>query len=1135
MRQPIPLLARITFLALFFALVTFSEKGFSQQFSLAKSPAGALIVPQQNGAKEAEMSLTEALERLEKKYKVRFTYNPRLIKGLKVRSVDPADVGLEKALDMLFETHGLKYKKYSKPDNTYFIYSETHGEEGSSGTVVPVKAQEQAHRVTGTVTSPLEPAGLPGVSIVVKGTTIGTITDVDGKYALEVPSPEGVLIFSFVGFQTREIPINNQTIINVELAEDDKMLDEVVVVGYGTQMRSNVTGAVDQVTAEDLEGRPVVNLTEALQGTSPNLIIQKSNSEPGAGVNLNIRGISTLGNNSPLVVIDGIVGGDINMLNPADIETVSILKDAGSAAIYGSRANNGVILVTTKKGRLNNRPSVTYNGLAGVNSPHFFLEPVSGYQNAMLRNESAFNAGKESVIYTPEQIRQFQENGDEQWFIDEITQPAWQQNHNLSVSGGGENSSYYASGGYMNQRSNFVGPDKGLTRYNFRLNLTNQIGRFKLTTMLSYMRREVTDHSSSTSTLIVDAGRVPLIYAQKDSLGRYLTNDVLQQFNSLGILEKGGFRRYDDDNIFGSVSGELKLTDFLKVRGVFGANLYSNHQFGRTIQVDFFPKGVYGDNSNTYDESRKTLELNSQIMAEFNKTFNDEHNVTLLLGVSNENHADRGTGIYLINTDPDLGTPTSETEIEARSYTSNQSSSENSLNSAFGRASYSFNNKLFGEFNFRYDGSSKFSEKNRWGFFPSVSAGYRISEEAFLGSYRDNVGGVKLRASYGVLGNQNVDNYQYQTTFFSFQNAYGFNNVPVSGTGYNFANPELRWERAATFNVGADLDFFKGALTVSVDYFNKVTSDILLPPAVPGVFGTDLPDFNAAKVGSKGWEFIATYQHMGNLFSHNLSFNIADSQNEILELVGGRVLTNLEELQILRQEGYPYHSYVGLQRDGYFQSMEEIEGAAVPEGLTVQPGDNRYVDVVKDGVIDDKDKVVFGNPFPRYTYGFNYTVAAKGFDLGVLIQGVGKRTMMIRGETVEPFHYNYGMTMYTHQLDYWTPQNPDARYPRLADNGSHSNTNNFRRGSDMYLFDGAYLRVKNVQLGYTLPGRIASKAGMEKLRVYLSGQNLFTLAKVDFVDPELTEFNSNLEQSGANSARAYPTLIYYGFGLDVTF
>ena len=990
-------------------------------------------------------------------------------------------------------------------------------------------------RITGQVLDENGEA-LPGATVMEKGTTNGTITGMDGKFTLNVTS-EATLLISFVGYISQEVKVSDQSNFTVQMEPDYTSLEEVVVLGYGVQKKASVVGSVDQVTAEKLEGRPNANMTQALQGVSPNLIVQQTNQEPGAQMNLNIRGISTLGNNSPLVVIDGIVGGDINLINPSDIESISVLKDAGSAAIYGSRANNGVILVTTKKGKKGRAMSLTYNGLAGVNTPHFFMQPVSGYQNAILRNESAANAGKNSVVYTPEQIRQFKQNGDEEWFADEITKPAWQQNHNLSLSGGNDQSTYFISMGYVDQNSNFVGPDKGMQRYNYRINMTNEFGRFKMTSMLNYVRREIDDHSSSTSTLMVDANRVPLIYKQRDSLGRFVTNDVLQEFNSLGILEEGGFRRYEDDNVFGNLQGEFEILDGLKAKAVFGGALYSNHQYARTKQVNFYPKGTYGGDRITYDENSKTIDLNTQLMLDYSKTFASHHDVGVLVGVSNENHTRRATSIRYRFTDPDLGTPTSESVIdEGQTNTSNGDAQENSLNSAFGRVSYSFSDKYFAEVSFRYDGSSKFNENNRWGFFPSASVGYRLTQEAFMGNYLQQVGGIKLRASYGVLGNQNVGNYQYQTTYFTYQNAYGFNNNPVSGTGYNFANPNLRWERAATFNIGADLDFFDANLTVSLDYFNKVTSDILVPPAVPGVFGTSLPDFNAGKVGNQGWEVVVSYVHRTNDFTHTFSGNLADSQNEVLDFQGQERLVGREELQILLREGYPFNSYVGLKREGYFQNMEDVQNSAKPEGLTnLYPGDNKYVDLDGNGVINDDDKVVFGNPFPRLTYGLTYNVQYKGFDLNIFLQGVGKRTMMLRGELVEPFHFNYGMTMYEHQLDYWTPTNTDAAFPRLADNGSQSNTNNFRRGSDMYLFDASYLRVKNVQLGYTVPQSLSQKVGAQKVRAYVSGQNLFTLSKLKFVDPELSEFNNSLGSSGANSGRAYPTMIYYGFGLDVTF
>lgn len=988
--------------------------------------------------------------------------------------------------------------------------------------------------VSGTITH-TDGLTLPGVTVSEKGTSNIVQADLEGNYTIKVSSAKAVLVFSFVGLQNVEKVVNSDIdiVINVKMQDDTATLDEVVVVGYGTQKRSKVIGAIDKIGDGAFKGRASVNTTQALQGKSASLTIQQTNSEPGAGLNINIRGISTLGNNSPLIVIDGIVGGDINALNPADIESVSVLKDAGSAAIYGSRASNGVLLITTKTGSKNKAMTVQYSSLVGYNNPHYFTEPVHGYENALLRNEAAFNSGESTAVFTPEQIRQLKENGDTEWFAEEIVKPALQQNHTFSISGGNENSTYLVSLGYLNQGSNFVGPTKGMERYNYRINLTNEYGRFKLSSTLAYSKQKITDHSSNTSTLMVDAFRVPLYYTQKDADGNYLTNDILQQFNSLGILEKGGFRKYDNDDVFGSLNAELKITDFLKLKGVFGGRMWSSALFSRTKTVNFLPQGVYGADANTNDETRKSLDLNSQLMVEFNKSFN-KHTVSALIGYSNENHSDRGIGVFKINTDPDLGTPTSETTI-ANAYNSNQSSSKNSLNSLFGRLSYDFNNKYFIEGSFRYDGSSKFRDELRWGFFPSVSVGYSVTKESFMDNYRNNVGNIKFKASYGVLGNQNVGNFQYQTTYFTFDNGYGFNNALVSGTGYNFANPDIQWEKAATFNAGVEADFFKGKLSLSFDFFDKVTSDILVPPAVPGVYGTGLPDFNAGKVGTRGWEISATYRHTGQEVSHSLTLNFGDSRNKVLDFQGGERLTGLEELQVLLREGQPFNSYVGLKRDGYFDSWEEIQGAAVPEGLSVVPGDNKYVDANKDGVINDDDKYIFGNPFPRYTFGATYNVSYKNFDISIFIQGVGKRTMMIRGELVEPFHYNYGMTMYTHQLDYWTPENTDARYPRLANNGTQSNTNNFRRGSDMYLYDGAYARLKNIQLGYSLPEKLVTSLGLQGFRAYVSGQNLFTWSKVKFVDPELSEFNNSLGQSGANSGRAYPTLVYYGFGIDVTF
>lgn len=1016
-----------------------------------------------------------------------------------------------------------------------------------AGKNVLLKPEKTEEKLTNTITSAaradVEITGkvldekqepVAGATVQLKGSNRITTTRIDGTFSLTIPEASGTLVISYIGYQKVEVAITGTTVL-VSLKVLNAAMEEVVVIGYGTQRRASVSGAVDQIKATALEGKPSVNLTQSLQGASPNLIIQQRNSEPGADINVNLRGVSTLGNNSPLVVIDGIAGGDLNQLNPSDIDNISVLKDAGSAAIYGSRSANGVILITTKKGRKNARASVTYNGMVGVQQPKIFYKPVESFENAILRNEALVNAGLQPM-YTPEQIRTFKDEGSKEWFLDAILKDAMQQNHNLSLSGGNDKTTYLFSVGYVDQRSNLVGQNFGLKRYNARLNLSTEVGRLKLTATMAYSRRDIKEHSSNTSTLIVDAGRTPTYYAMKDEQGRYLTNDVLAEFNPLGILEQGGYRNNSDDHIFGNVSAELSIIDGLKLKGVAGGNLSAFSTFERVRQVNFFPKGVYGADRNTNDRGSKNLFLNTQMMLEYQKAFG-KHNVNALVGYSNESVTNKGYELRTKYNDNELGTPVTGSVIDPGSHTTNAGgTAENSLNSVFGRAGYSYSDKYFLEFNFRYDGSSKFKKDLRWGFFPSVSASWRVTEEAFMDNYRDKIGTLKLRASYGVLGNQNVGDYQFQTTYrINRTSFYGFNNLPVALVDFVFANPDIRWEKAATFNTGVDATFLNNKLSVSFDYFNKLTSDILIPPAVPGLYGGSVSDYNAGKVRNKGWELNVNYRIPGKQINQTIGINIGDTRNEVVHFEGIQRITGADEMQVILREGLPFNSYIGLKRDGYFQTADDIKNGAVPTGITVSPGDIRYVDRNKDNVIDDQDKFVLGNPFPRYTFGFNYTISWKQLDLSLFIQGVGKRDMFLRGELVEPFHYNYGQVMYQHQLDYWTPVNPNAKFPRLAAVNSPSNTNNFRRGSDLYLFDAAYARLKNLQIGYSLPASWIQKAGLQKARFYLVGQNLLTVAGVKFVDPEISEFNNNLSNNGANSGRSYPTPVFYGIGLDVTF
>lgn len=999
--------------------------------------------------------------------------------------------------------------------------------------------------ITGKIT---DETGIPlsGVSVVVNGTMTGTVSDSMGNYSLRLNNTRAgiTLTFSAIGFAEQAIAVNNQRVINVQLKHADaKSLDEVVVIGYGTQKKISLTGAVNQIDEKDIAGKPVVNLLQALQGEAPNLIIQQTSQDPGSSANLNIRGLGTLGDNTPLVVIDGIAGGDINQINPNDVASVSILKDAGSAAIYGSRSANGVILITTKSGRLNQKPHVVYDGSYGIQHSDVLLKKVDAWQNAYYKNLALVNAGL-PPSYTPDQIAALKARGNGTYDVQHILKNAPLQSHNVSISGGGVNNTYFLSAGYQDQASNLIGnggsgPDFGYKKYNLRLNQSSTIGRLKVNVILSYNKNQNKSNSVGDNNIFADADRVPYDYNWQDSAGNYLTNPIASQYNEMGVLEKGGYFLSDNDQIFGNLNGTLSITKDLKLTGIFGGTVIDNEAYFRRMQVNDVPSGVYGDDRTVYDNNYKSLLTNTQLYAEYDKNIKG-HSFKVLLGASNESYQQKGFQLQQLYTDIQLGTPTTGTVIDAtNSFNSNASTTETSLNSLFGRLSYSYNNKYFLEGTFRDDGSSKFASGKRWGFFPSIAGSWVATEEPFMQNVKKTLNTLKLRLSYGVLGNQNVNAYQYQTSYFNYNNAYGFNNVAVGGAGYSLGNPDLTWERAATFNAGTDLAFLNNKLNISFDYFNKVTSDILYTRQdVPALFGAGFPDYNVAKVRNLGWETTISYRLETNAVTQDFSFNLADNKNTLLALTSGATqqIINLGEYSLLRKVGEPITQYYGYKVAGIFQTQAEVNNSAKPAGLTLAPGDLKFVDQNKDGVIDDKDQVPLGNPFPRFTFGFNYSIAYKGFDMSLFIQGVGKRSEMIRGETMEPFHYNYSATMFENQTDFWTPENPNAKYPRLSSIGTDANTNDWRDGSDIYLFNAGYVRLKNINIGYTFSNALTKKAGIQRLRISVIGQNLLTLSKLNFLDPETSEFNNDLSLNAAsNSGRLYPLAKFYGVGLDITF
>ncbi|ANH83629.1 SusC/RagA family TonB-linked outer membrane protein [Niabella ginsenosidivorans] len=1007
--------------------------------------------------------------------------------------------------------------------------------------IVPAGRKRSLLTVKGKV---LDSLGHPlaGASILEKGTSNGTVSGPDGSFSLALNSNTAVLVISAIGYETREVLVTGEELGDILLMASDQKLEDVIVIGYGTTTRKRITGAVDQISSKNIENRPVGNLTQALQGAAPSLLIQQKSMDPNNNtININIRGINTFTNASPLVVIDGMISdvGNMNKLNPNDVDNISILKDAGTAAIYGSRSASGVILITTKQGAKNSKPRVRLGASYGVQTPDILYEPVDGWQNATLLNVALANGGN-NPAYTPEQIQDLKNHGDAEWMMDYIFKDAPQQSYDVNISGGAANSTYMVSGGYFSQGSNFIGPGYGIQRYNLRTKFTTEYKRLKVNVVMGYVRNDIKGDEANQDFKIADASRTPKYYynAPKTADGRYINSSV--GTNVAAQLELAGYNKHNNDWVNIGTSLDFKVTNDLKLRGVFGYDLTSDWRFIRRFEYPVYnsPEStepvMNGTNRETENYTSKNVFINAQVLLDYNKQIG-KHAISAMGGVSQEVLNNRGIDAKTKFTDPDLGIPISGETTFDDTRTEVNNTLKRVIQSVFGRANYSYDNRYSAEFTIRADGSSRFPKENRWGTFPSVSLGWTLSQESFMSAYKDNIGDLKLRGSWGILGNQEIDDYQYFTTYTVYSNIAGFNNKIASGTGFQIGSPDLKWEKVNTKNIGADLSFLKNKLTASLDFFFNKTTNILLVPITPTVLGTTLGDVNIGSMQNRGWEVNIGYNLRTGDVNHSFSFNIGNTQNKAVDL-GNPEIRTVDNIGFIRRNGLPLGAYYGLKTDGLFQSYDEIAKSAVPVGAAPQPGDVKYVDRNNDGIIDDDDRFYLGDGFPHYNFGFTYNVNYKGFDLALLIQGVGKRLQSLRGDIYTPFHNGaWYPVIFKHELDTWTVTNTDAKFPRLTTDNSASFANNWGHASDLYLLDAKYIRVKNIQLGYTLPNKLVSRWGLGKVRAYLNAQNPFTFSKNSFIDPESTEFDNMLKANGGNSGRNYPTLKFYGGGINIDF
>ena len=894
----------------------------------------------------------------------------------------------------------------------------------------------------------------------------------DGNFTLNVTS-KVVLVVSSIGYETQEVPVNGRKLINVVLKSDVVALKDVVVVGYGVQKKVNLTGAVSSLSTDELEGKPIANVLEAMQGTTPGLVIQQGTSTPGSVPSINIRGLNTMNNNDPLVIIDGIEGSLAN-LNPADIEQVSILKDASSTAIYGSRASNGVVLVTTKKGKAG-KVEISYDFMYGVQQPTSLPKIADSWVYAELYNEAAVNSGR-SAKFTPEQIAQYRNGGPNvNWVKELYNRNSPQSSHSVSMTGGNDQLSYMASLGYLDQSSRFKGPDYGYKRYNARLNVSHKVTKnFTLNLTSQFARNDIKEHAYWTEWIIEQANRMPPIYPIKNEDGSY-NYPAGSNSNGLQRLEEGGYRQNVNDELLGTIQAEWEVYKGLKLIGSAGGRVWNNklHENRKAFEGT-------GDSENKLTEQfYRSKNITTNLMVTYNTKIG-KHSIGGLLGYAYEGFSEKQFSTSRLTEDSKYDIFVGDLSGDKVSNTG--SASDWAIYSGFARATYNYDEKYLLEFNIRNDYSSYFAKGNRSGVFPSFSAGWRISEENFWSVLKPYVPSLKIRGSWGLVGNNRIGAYQYMQTV-SVKNGISFGDKLAQTAEFASANPDLKWETTRMANIGFELGLLNNDLNITFDCFNNRTKDILVNLPVPGLFGNGAPIQNAGKVETRGWELSVNYRLKTGPVVHNFAGNISDSFNEVIDTRGTEIIGG-SDVQTIIKEGYPLYSYYAYRSDGFFQNEEECQKGPHLEGITPKPGDIRYLDKNGDGVIKpDDDRFIVGNDFPRYTFGFTYGLEYKGFDFSMMWQGVGRRNKWMRGESVEAFHNNNeGPVMDFHQ-DRWTPNNPDATYPRLT-MGAESANNAAK--SDFWIQDAKYLRLKNAQIGYTFPQQWMKKLYVKNLRIFAS-------------------------------------------------
>ena len=1016
---------------------------------------------------------------------------------------------------------------------------------------------------------------LPGVNIIEKGTENGVVTDFDGNYTISVQN-NAIIVFSYIGFDTQEIKVSGESTINVTLKENLESLDEVVVIGYGTQNKNDVNGSISSIKAKDLENSPQVAIDQMLQGKASGVTVTNSSGQPGSGASIKIRGITSIsGTNEPLYVIDGVqISGDatsnatsgrsiagsnfsegnnavspLSLLNPSDIASVDILKDAAATAIYGNRGANGVIIITTKSGKRGGKMS--YSTSLGFQKILNRLETMNLREYAISQNalSEVFVLDPSAEYAHPELL------GEGTDWQNELFKSATIKNHQISFSGGREGINYFLSGGYLDQEGTVIG--SGFKRYTVRLNTSAKVNEWVkigayLTTAIT--NEKITMNSNYNGIITTALGQGPNIAVRNidGTFGGAQSSEEYGLYNPVAMALTRD-NKLVRKNFLGTVFAEASISKHLKYRFEVGANT----EFSENN--DFIPSYEWGVNVNTSADLRKRRQnwysINIKNLLTYTNTFNDKHKVTTLLGhESNESHWEgllaTATG-FLSNSIPTISVADGDLS------TVNDYKGSQGLLSYFGRVIYDYDDRYSFTASYRADGSSKFDptiSSKQWGYFPAAAVSWKLSNESFMENTKEYIDNVKLKIGYGETGNSQIPNGRYsaQLSFYSS----GLGTGPLVS---NIPNPDLEWETQRQTNIGIGFTTLDSKLSFNIDFFKKESANFLFQLPLPNYLtggveaqygAVTSPYKNLGDMENNGFDATLSYKiGNDNDFSWDASLNLSRYVNKVTSLpVGveptGEINTNgyLTSIVTKTIEGNPIGMFYGYQVEGLFRDMDDLNSSPIQFGQEVGTdagetylGDIKYKDVsgpdgTPDGVIDERDRGIIGNPHPDFTFGFTNNFKYKNIDLSIFFQGsYGNDLMNLTKRT-----YTSNWTTYQNQLveaiDFWTVDNPNAKYPRPIGNPSNRNL----EISDRYLEDGSYLRLQNVTLGYSIPQDMLSKIKISKLRIYASGQNLFTITDYTGYDAEVGSVNQNPLLNGVDNGR-YPSSRTISLGLNLEF